>query len=216
MSGLYSIVLVAIAFGFTMATSQEPVDESATPVVSTATQVRAEHGDRVTLKSGRVLQGVKVVRATPFKLFLEIIPTVGPLEIPAKQVVSISYGQPEMKGSGAPLLQPEEDKKSPPRVLPAVKIAPDFAKRVASPISDKEVVFNEQDLLNTLRSAGIMGGVSVTFGPRLEELSPEERTFSLRLAAGISFEEFYRDTLAPQVPWLKMEYRFETVHFERE
>lgn len=215
MSGLVYIVLVVMALDAATATPQEPLNEESDPVATTAF-TRAHPDDRVTLKSGRVLQGVKIVRATPFKLFLEIIPSVEPLEIPVKQVRSIAYGQRETEDSGASKPMPEENLTDDSRVLPAVKISPDLAQRMASPISDKEVVFKEQDLLNTLRSAGIMGGVSVTFGPQLEKLPPEERTFSLRLAGGVSFETFYRDTLAPKVPWLKMEYRFDTVYFERE
>lgn len=215
MSGLFYIVLAAMALDSATATPQEPLEEETAPLAPTAS-MHAQHDDQVTLKSGRVLQGVKVVRATPFKLFLEIIPSVEPLEIPAKQVRSIAYGQSETEASVSSKPMPEDNSAESDRVLPAVKISPDLAKRMASPISDKEVLFNEQDLLNTLRSAAIMGGVSVTFGPKLENLPPEERTFSLRLAGGISFEAFYRDTLAPQVPWLKMEYRFDTVYFERE
>lgn len=214
MSALYYIVLAVILLNSTTVTPRDPV-QAKTPTTTTAAPTQTRYDDQVTLKSGRVIQGVRVVRVTPFKLFLEVIPTVEPLEIPAKQVVSIAYGQPEPKQSTV-MASPPEDSTESDQVLQAVKMAPDLAKRMSSPISEKEVLFNEQDLLNTLRSAGIMSGVPVTFGPHLEKIPPEERTFSLRLADGASFEEFFRDTIVPQVPWLKMEYRFDTVHFERE
>jgi hypothetical protein len=210
----YIVLAVAVLDSATM-NPPDIVDEKAHPVAKPAPE-SAFYGDRVTLKSGKVLQGVKVVQSTPLKLFLEVIPSVEPLEIPARQVLSIAYGQAELVAPSTPAEEPLEDDSTPDRVLQAVKISPDLAKRMATPITDKAVDFNEQDLLNTLRSVGIMGGVPVIIGPHLEKLSAEERTFSLRLEKGVSFEEFDRDTLVSLVPWLKMEYRFDTVYFERE
>lgn len=200
------LVLEAAVAGAQVVEPREAVSPSA----------EARLDDRITLKSGRVLQGVKIIHTTPFKLVLEVIPTVEPLEIPARQVVSVTYGERRPEPEAAPAEEPPsttQDDAS--HVLPAVKIAPELVKKLSAPLTGKSVDFTQQDLLNTLRSAGILFGVSVTFGPALEKLPLEERITTLRLSEGQSFQEFIRNAVAQELPWLTVEYRFDTVHFDR-
>jgi len=51
----------------------------------------ALEGDVITLKSGKRLAGVQVLRETPMGVQVEFLPGVAPLEIPRKQVASIDY-----------------------------------------------------------------------------------------------------------------------------
>lgn len=216
MSALYYIVLAAISLHSAAELEQDGGTRSipAPAPVPASAPAPDQNADSVTLKSGRVLQGVKVVQSTPFKLFLEIIPSVEPLEIPVKQVTSVAHGRPEAPRSEVPVAPPVDTEEEASTVLQAVKISPDLAKKMAAPLTDKAIEFNDQDLLNTLRSVGILSGVPVTFGPKLEKLPREERTISLRLAGGMSFDRFIRDTLAPSVPWLEIEYHFDAMYFE--
>lgn len=214
MPKLNYIALAAILFAPVVG-AQEAQKESDNPIPPAITSpvTSSHYDDSVTLKSGRVLQGIKVLRVTPFKLFLEIIPALEPLEIPVKQVSAINYGQPTASESPAPPPAPASSVEA-SRTLQAVKISPDLAIRLAAPFTRKALEFNEQDLLNSLRSAGIMSEIPVTFGPELESLPREKRTMTLRISEGISFDRFVRDTLTPQIPWLKIEYRFDSVYFE--
>ncbi|MBL7649287.1 MAG: hypothetical protein JNK74_24175 [Candidatus Hydrogenedentes bacterium] len=209
MRALGCMVLVALLLDTLSVGAQTVGAEDAAPP-----RTEARNDDRITLKSGRVLRGVKIVRTTPFKLVLEVLPAVEPLEIPARQVVSVAYGE-------RPSSEPQEARQEPAekgdtsQVLQAVKVSPDLIKKLSAPLREKSVNFLRQDLLNTLRSAGILFGVPVTFGTRLEKLPVEERLVSVSLSEGASFEGFIRDTLAPELPWLKVEYRFDAVHFDR-
>jgi hypothetical protein len=215
MPKLNYIALAAILFAPVIG-AQEAEKESKVPSPpAIASSAMASHyDDSVTLKSGRVLQGIRVLRVTPFKLFIEIIPALEPLELPAKQVAAIDYGRPDASESPVPPPAPATSAVGASRTLQAVKISPDLALRLATPFSRKALDFNEQDLLNTLRSVGIMSGIPVTFGPELEALPREKRTMTLHLHEGISFDRFVRDTLTPNIPWLKVEYRFDSVYFE--
>lgn len=215
MPKLNYIALAAILFAPAIG-AQEPEKEDKAPshLAIPSSTATSQHGDSVTLKSGRILQGIRVLRVTPFKLFIEIIPALEPLEIPVKQVAAIDYGQPDPAESPAPPPDPSASAVEATRTLQAVKISPDLALRLATPFTRKVLEFNEQDLLNSLRSAGIMSGIPVTFGPELESLPREKRTMTLRLPEGISFDRFVRDTLTPNIPWLKVEYRFDSVYFE--
>lgn len=213
MAAGYYIVLAVVLLPWSKPVFGEVAEDQAASLPAFSPE--AQYDDRITLKSGKVLQGGKIVRTTPFKLFLEILPAIEPLEIPTRQVVAISYGQPKAKAGEDTTVAQAEEADEPSHVLPATKVSPDLVKRMTSPIAEEALTFNEQDLLNTLRSAGILSGVSVTFGPKFEDTPTEERVFSLRLESGTSFEDFFRDTLTPLVPWLNMEYRFDTVHFER-
>ena len=209
MRALACMVLVALLPGTISAGAQPVGTEGAAPP-----RAEERNDDRITLKSGRVLRGVKIIQTTPFKLVLEVIPAVEPLEIPARQVVSVAYGErpPEEPDKTE---QETTDEGDTSQVLQAVKVSPDLLKKLSAPLTEKSVNFMRQDLLNALRSAGILFGVPVSFGPRLENLPTEERLVSVSLSEGTSFEGFIRDTLAPQLPWLKVEYRFDAVHFDR-
>lgn len=213
MSTLHYIVtaaaLLSTATGFSEAAS-----DSAVTAASAIVLTDKDPGDVVTLKSGRVLKGVKIIEATPFKLYLEVLPSVEPLAIPIKQVVSIQYGTPEIQPPLESSSAKPEDGLDSTNVLQAVKISPDLLKKLNTPITDKTVEFNAQDLVNTLRSAGIMSGVTVTIGPQLEGMPSEKRNVSLSLAGGITFDRFIREIVTPTVPWLKVEYQFDSIYFD--
>ena len=209
MYALDCIVLIALLVDPAAAGAQVSDIEGATPP-----RAESRNDDQITLKSGRVLQGVKVIRSTPFKLVLEVIPTVEPLEIPARQVVSIAYGEQQSKTVVGPDKEAVEASGDTAQILQAVKVSPELVKKMAAPLVQESVDFAHQDLLNTLRSAGILFGVSVTFGPRLESLPLQERIVSLSLPEGESFEDFIRGALARELPWLTVDYRFDVVHFD--
>ncbi len=209
MYALECIVLVAMLLD-TAASGAQAVDSEG----SAPSEVEARTDDQITLKSGRVLQGVKVIRSTPFTLVLEVIPAVEPLEIPARQVVSIEYGErdEERPDDAAPEAAHASGDTS--QILQAVKVSPDLVKKMSDPLRQETIDFARQDLLNILRSAGILFGVSITFGPQLERLPIEKRLVALSIPEGESCDELIRGTLATELPWLKVEYRFEDVHFE--
>lgn len=209
MYALECIVLVALLLDTSASRAQASDSEASPPP-----QVETRNDDRITLKSGRVLQGVKIIRSTPFTLVLEVIPAVEPLEIPARQVVSIVYGERQEDRIDEPAPEVAQASGDTSQILQAVKISPDLVKKMSAPLKHKTIDFARQDLLNTLRSAGILFGVPVTFGPRLESLPLEKRIVTLSLPEGGSFEDFIRGALARELPWLKVEYRFEVVHFD--
>ncbi len=211
MYALECIVLVALLLD-TAASGAQASDSEGSP--SPPPQVEVRNDDQITLKSGRVLQGVKIVRSTPFTLVLEVIPAVEPLEIPARQVVSIVYGERQKDRGEEPAPEVAQASGDTSQILQAVKISPDLVKKMSAPLNQKTIDFARQDLLNTLRSAGILFGVPVTFGPQLESLPLEKRIVTVSLPEGGSFEDFIRGALARELPWLKVEYRFEVVHFD--
>lgn len=172
-------------------------------------------GDRITLKSGRELRGVKVLHSTSFKLVLEVIPTVAPLEIPLRQVVRIDYGRhpnPEKPTGGAdsaPATAPG------PQVLEAVKVSPELAEKLHAPVVNAPLDFQDQGVVNILRSVAILGEIEVSFGPAFTEPGSEPETrLTVTLAAGQSFDAFLREAIHPKVPALTVEYRFQSIHFD--
>lgn len=213
MSVLHYIVLATLLLNNAPAQAGAGSDAPDLPIPASSPPTKPS-GDVVTLKSGRILQGVKVVQTTPFKILLEVIPSLEPLAIPIKQVVSIEYGPRDSQTPPDQTIAPPASGGGTSNILQAVKISPELVKKMATPITDKTIEFNAQDLVNTLRSAGIMSGVAVSFGPQLEGLPREKRTVSLSLAGGITFDRFIRDMLIPSVPWLKVEYQFNSIYFD--
>lgn len=214
MFALHQIVLVAALL--TAASVEQQSTETASGAPTAPESAPEEHlDDQITLKSGRVLQGVKVIRKTPFKLVLEVIPAVEPLEIPLKQVVSIRYGSPKRdvnQGDAEPQGNTQLEQS---QILHAVKMSPELLAKLAASFTEKPIAFSRQDLLNILRSVGILSGVPVSFGPALDELNVEERILSMEVPAHSSFESFIRDVLGPSVTWVSVEYSLNGVKFEK-
>lgn len=200
-----------IALAGTTAKASNGVVKS--PSSDVQTHISEPTGDQITLKSGSILQGVRVLQSTPFQLVLEVLPTIDPLVIPARQVMSIKYGLHQPRYSPYPESESLDDES--PTMLQAVKTTPELLKKLAASVTDDSLTFEDQDILNTLRTLGILSGVPITLGPRLVRYPIEERIKSVRLEPGTSFDTFITEQLSQKAPWIAVEFQYDRVHFYR-
>lgn len=179
-------------------------------VPSSGTAAQQPTGDRIVLKSGHALDGVRLLRTTPIHLVLEIVPGIEPLLIPRGQVVRVAQGGNTVVHAAAapPDLQPVP---SEPDVLAAIRMTPEFVERISAPLVEEERVFERQDIVNVIRLAGTLCGVAVKIEPEVEEQSMERRIGRWALPANASFEDFLRVHLASQAPWLECTFESDLV-----
>jgi len=173
-------------------------------------------GDLITLKSGKVLRGVRLLRQTARSVELEVYPGVEPLILPAKQVVSIERGKRRrflaaVSATIAPPNTGEEDE--PGDMLSAVKVSPELLEKMAKPFVTESIDFKDQDIVNILQSISILSRVSISIGPALERIPADERRITVTAREGASINSFLREALTPQFPWLRVEYQFDRIHF---
>lgn len=176
---------------------------------------KPQTGDQVTLKSGKTIHGVKILRATALQLVLEVLPRIEPLIIPARQVAAFQYGPDDtpLTATPSPPGKQEEPEDSRSRVLLAVKTSPELIRKMAAPISTDAVVFEQQDILTTLRDVAGRSGVTISIGPMLSAWPLKERITTAQIGAGDSFDDFIRESLARVAPWIAVEFDFDELHF---
>jgi hypothetical protein len=186
------------------------------PATPGAPEVRSEEreapftGDRILLKSGRILSGARVVRQTSLHYVLEVVPGVDPLLIPLRQVVSLKRGAPiHLAAPPDPPPPPEEQAD----VLAATKISPDLIRRMATALSDSAITFENEDVVAVLRHVAKLSGVAITIGPELDQRPPDERRGTFNLSPGASFNTLIREQLKPALPWIVLDYRYNALHF---
>ncbi len=169
-------------------------------------------GDQITLRSGKVLQGVRVVSETQVEVKVEVLPGLPILILPASQVVSVLHGDKRLreKTSEAPNDEKLSDKSS-TEILPASKMAPDFSKRLATKNTDKSQQFRNRDIVAVLRIAAKKWGVPITFHQALLERPAPQRRCTLALETGQSLHGFLHDTVPAVAPWLQIEYLFDQI-----
>ena len=176
-------------------------------------------GDQITLKSGKVLHGVKITRRTALNLVLESLPGVKPLVIPLRQVASIEYGALSTRPTETKRpIQPPAPIKDPPQatgtdVLQAVRLSPELIEKMARPFTDEPIEFENQDIVNILRSVSILSRVPISLDAAINHLPTDQRRATLELPAGTSFDDFLETKFGPELPWLRAEFRFDRLHF---
>lgn len=176
-------------------------------------------GDQITLKSGKVLHGVKITRRTALNLVLETLPGVKPLVIPIRQVESIEYGALNSRPTEIERpTQPPVPVAAPPQasatdVLQAVRLSPELIEKMARPFTDEPIEFENQDIVTILHSVSILSRVPISLDAAINHLPTDQRRATLELPAGTSFDDFLETKFGPELPWLRAEFRFDRLHF---
>ena len=159
-------------------------------------------GDTVTLKNGKVLNGVQVVRESPLVIEVQVVPGVEPLMIPRKQIGSIEYDeftaeQAERRsaGSGASA--------SPGRRKGATSI--ELAQKLGKYVADEELVINARDVVEVLQEMASRVEANIEITPEVQQLDPIDREWTARIPAETSLMTVLRESLPRDFPTLDAE-----------
>ncbi|MCF6284257.1 MAG: hypothetical protein L3K26_03600 [Candidatus Hydrogenedentes bacterium] len=171
-----------------------------------------KHGDEIILRSGKSLQGIRVLSETRIEVKVEVHPGIPPLVLPASQVASIQYEQPRVrKTAGISSDITERLARSAAVLLPASKMAPGFSKRLAEKVTMRVRVFHERDIVEILETVARERNVSIVFSQALRDRPERERRCTLTARAEQSLDSFLRDTVLTVAPWLKIDYAFDSI-----
>jgi hypothetical protein len=171
-----------------------------------------KHGDQILLRSGKSLQGVRVLSETQIEVKVEVHTGIPPLVLPASQVKSIQYDQPRVFDSAtAPPEKKGPSARSAVLLLPARKMAPTFSKRLAGNVAMHVRVFHERDIVGVLDIVARERNVSIIFAQDVRDRPERERRCSLTIRAGQSLDSFLQDTVCKAAPWLKIDYAFDSI-----
>lgn len=162
----------------------------------------APSGDVVTMKNGKVLQGVQVVSETPMKVTVQVVPGVDPIEIPRKQVVSIDYDD----------LRPEDIKEGAPAAGAALppgmrkgETSSELSQKLGKPVTEEDLKVQQRDVVEVLTEFANKVEVPIEMQPEVQKLPPVERRWNGTITGGTSLMSVLLEALPKDFPQLEAE-----------
>jgi hypothetical protein len=158
-------------------------------------------GDTVTFKSGTVLRGVKVIKATPVEYEIEVTKGVT-MKISRKQVAKIDY---QKKKTETPPAGP-----GPTQLIPGDKIKPEVYQKLMAPLADL-VKYDKADLLTVLDELGKKTGVPLAVDEPVKAMDAAARAWTFEAKAGANLMTILQQDLLSAFAGLGVVYQFEQV-----
>lgn len=189
-----------------------PAEEAAEPADSDApaeTEASApaeekpapRKGDVVTLKNGKILSGVQVVRETPTVVEVQVVPGVEPMSILRRQVANIEYdalAASDVKegGAGAP---------SAPAPGGKGELSPELAQKLGTSITDAPLDLRDRDVVEVVTELASKVDAPLEITPEVQKLPERERAWTATIPADTSLMSLLREWLPKSFPDLDVE-----------
>lgn len=181
------------------------------PATTSSAEKALPKGDRVVLRSGLSLWGLKVLSESSIDVRVEVLPGEEPLILPAGQVVDVVYGP---DNPGAPQDRPAagEALNTPePELLPARKMSPSFSRKLSAAVTGQIQVYRDRDIVTMLEEVAAEHRISIQVGEGIRALPAARRFVTLAATPEQSVEEFLRHVLTEAAPWVRVDTQFDEV-----
>lgn len=165
-------------------------------------------GDTVSLKSGKTLRGVKVLRVTPSMVEVEYAAGQPVMKIPRKLVAGIKYENP----ANAPSAKTAEpDKAAGSDVMVAEEISAEFNKKLTAPIPGAPLEFKDQDALTVLKDLADRAQVVLAVDPEALVIPEAQRKLTIAVPKDATLSTLLREGFRSAVPALKFSLQFDKI-----
>jgi len=165
-------------------------------------------GDTVSLKSGKQLRGVKVLRITPSMIEVEYAPGQPVMKIPRKMVTKIEYenpaNAPEVTAAGP-------EKAGGGDVMVAEEISAEFNKKLTAPLPGTPLEFKDQDALAILKDLADRAQVTLAVDPEAQKVPEAQRKMTLSVPATATLSTLLREEFRNAVPALRFSLQFDKI-----
>jgi hypothetical protein len=183
-------------------------DEAASTAAGkdTASAFKIE-GDKVSLKSGKQLRGVKVLRVTPSMVELEYAPGQPVMKLPRRLVTNIEYENP----ANAPAAAAGAEEAGSGDVMVAEEISAEFNKKLTAPLPGAPLDFKDQDALIVLKDLADRAQVVLAVAPEAQQVPEAQRKITLSVPKDATLSTLLREGFRTAVPALKFSLQFDKV-----
>jgi hypothetical protein len=190
---------------------QEAAAESAAPAgeLAESTGPAPLPGDVITLKSGKKLTGVQVLRELPNVVEIEIQPGMEALKLPRKQVQSIQYDDIDpIKQKRLQAMQPPP---AAPDVIPGEELSQEFNQKLKAPLSDAVMTFQDIGVMKLMMQLSEQVGVELQVEESAKQLPADQRVRSFEIKPGTSLFTFLQTDFLAAYPALKVLYKYDKI-----
>lgn len=169
-------------------------------------------GDVVVFKKGTELRGVKVIRHSAMFVEIEYLPGEPALKIPTTQVAEVIYAERRdragLADDGGVMLGPD--------IMLGEEVSPEFSNRLTAPLSDTEIVFENEDIVAVVQRLAADADIQVSLDENFLALPEEARVFSHTIPAGSTFLDFLRKDLLEIVPDARVIMHYDRITVQRQ
>jgi hypothetical protein len=171
-------------------------------------------GDIITLRTGKVLRNVQVLKTTLTEVHVLTLLAPGsdlePLIIPRKYVESIVYDDYDPSSAK---LAPSRMQQS-PELVPGFKVSKELGEKLRAKLEDRWLSFEDRDLVEVLDELGRETGVLIELSSNVRALTPAARQWTLEPTDDLTLSGLLHQKLPESFPDLVVEYQFDKVMVE--
>ena len=166
-------------------------------------------GDIITLKSGKKLTGIQVLRELPTVIEVEVQEGMEPLKLPRKQVQSIEYDNTDPVRQRR--LEAFRTETAPPDIIPGEELSQEFNHKLKAPLSTEALSLKDIGFMNLLAKLCEKSGVELQVEESAKKLPMDQRIKSFEIPAGASLFTFLQTDFVAAYPALKVSYQYDKI-----
>ncbi len=167
-------------------------------------------GDIITLKSGKKMYGVQVLRELPDKIEVQVKEGMEPLVLPRRLIQSIQYDNIDPLRSK--IFQEVQGQSKNEGVIPGEELSQEFNQKMKAPLSDQPLVYQNIGILKLLAELTQKVGVGLEVDESMKSMPMEQRIKSFEIPPGTSLYKFLQTDFANAYPQVSITYKFDKIH----
>lgn len=194
----------------------QPADPNATPDASSIVPVPPPlpdmpKGDVITLKTGKVLKNVQVVKATLTEVHVQTLlnpsEELPPLVVPRKYVQSIEYDDYDPNQAALAQKNPQQE----PGITSGFAVSKDLGEKLRSKIPPPPLSFQDQDLIDVLQTLSERTGITINVSDGVRAIPQPQRRWTFQSTDDVTLFLLFQEKLPEKFPNLVVEYQFDRV-----
>jgi hypothetical protein len=167
-------------------------------------------GDTVTLKSGKSLTNVQVLKTTLTEVHIQTLinpgPDLPPLVIPRQFVESVEYDNYDPNVAA----MEQQTSLQTPGLMSGFEVSKDMGEKLNTKITPP-LSFQNRDLVDVLAKLSKDLGVTIEVSDEVKALTPQARLWTFESADDITLSILLQEKLPEKFPELMAEYQFDRI-----
>ncbi|MBI5090818.1 MAG: hypothetical protein HZB26_00055 [Candidatus Hydrogenedentes bacterium] len=167
-------------------------------------------GDVIRLKNGKILEGIRIIRATPREYQVEVAVTSDgqtpgvPISVSRNQVESVTYERDTEKEN-------RDASENPVSVISGQRLSPELESKLSADLSKPPLQYTQTDLLKILGEVSQKTGVKIVADKSVEAIGEKDRAWDLATKEGATLSSFLNDDLVKRFPNLAVQIQFDSI-----
>ena len=165
----------------------------------------AKTGDIITLKTGKELHGVQIIRENPRIIALQVVEGMAPMILQRKFVKSVQYDDIDPSRKKGPTEGPKLS------VIVGKKVSGELRKKLVQPLSEEPLVYEKAGFVKLVKELAAKVDVTVEIGEACKIIPVEERARNFNIKPGTPLFSFLQEDFVAAYPKLEVVYLYDKI-----